>query len=202
MIGLFIGYIVCKGTLTFTDCTGRTRTYGDGGDPRVALRLTDRRTEYSLVLKLPLAAGEAYMDGRLVIERGSLDDFFELAAINYAHFGQHWLGRLTLLLSKQAHWIKQHNPIGQAQKNVAHHYDLSARLYDLFLDRDRQYSCAYFTHPENSLEQAQEDKKRHLAAKLLLDRPGTGPPGHWLGMGRARPLHGAGRRLRRDRGHP
>jgi cyclopropane-fatty-acyl-phospholipid synthase len=68
--------------------------------------------------------------------------------------------------------LKQFNPVGIAQKNVAHHYDLSSELYELFLDRDRQYSCAYFTHPDEDLETAQFNKKRHLASKLLLNRDG------------------------------
>jgi cyclopropane-fatty-acyl-phospholipid synthase len=67
--------------------------------------------------------------------------------------------------------LKQCNPISRARANVAHHYDLSDQLYDLFLDKDRQYSCAYFTSKDDSLEMAQENKKRRIAAKLLLDRP-------------------------------
>ena len=168
----FLRSIIRKGTLTLTDSQGRREQLGDGGSPRVAIRLPDRVSEARILGNLPLRAGEAYMEGKLALEQGSLDDFFRLAAINYENFQKHWLGRLTLLLSRQLQWLKQHNPVGRARRNVAHHYDLSNRLYDLFLDRDRQYSCAYFRQPESSLEQAQEDKKRHIAAKLLLDRPG------------------------------
>ena len=168
----FLRSIVLKGTLTLTDSQGRREQLGDGGSPRVSIRLPDRRAEARILGNLPLRAGEAYMEGELALEQGSLDDLLRLAAINYENFQRHWLGRLTLLLSRQLQWLKQHNPIGRARRNVAHHYDLSNRLYDLFLDRDRQYSCAYFRQPENTLERAQEDKKRHIAAKLLLDRPG------------------------------
>jgi cyclopropane-fatty-acyl-phospholipid synthase len=67
--------------------------------------------------------------------------------------------------------LKQYNPIDRARRNVAHHYDLSGELYDPFLDKDRQYSCAYFTNKDDDLETAEERKKRHLASKLPLDRP-------------------------------
>src|SRR3546814_19953014 len=82
------------------------------------------------------------------------------------------LVKLGFALGGHVRRLKQYNPIGKAQKNVAHHYDLSGQLYDLFLDADRQYSCAYFRSGEESLDQAQSDKKRHLAAQLLFDRPG------------------------------
>src|SRR3546814_12125765 len=82
------------------------------------------------------------------------------------------LVKLGFALGGHVRRLKQYNPIGKAQKNVAHHYDLSGQLYDLFLDADRQYSCAYFRSGAESLDQAQSDKKRHLAATLLFDRPG------------------------------
>ena len=93
--------------------------------------------------------------------------------------------------------IDQFNPAGRARRNVAHHYDLNGRLYSLFLDRDRQYSCAYFPRGDETLEEAQVAKKRHIAAKLMLDRPGPDGAGHRLRLGR----HGAdaGARLRRAR---
>lgn len=168
----FLRFIVREGTLTLTDSKGRKTQFGTGGAPRVAARLLGRGTELRLLANLPLAVGEAYMEGRLVLEQGRLEDLFRLVAINYPNFRRHWLGRLTRLLSRQTNWVKQHNPMDRARRNVAHHYDLSRELYDLFLDEDRQYSCAYYRQPGASLEQAQEDKKRHLAAKLLLDRPG------------------------------
>ena len=59
----------------------------------------------------------------------------------------------------------------RARRNAAHHYDLNGRLYSLFLDRDRQYSCAYFPRGDETIDEAQVAKKRHIAAKLLLDRP-------------------------------
>jgi cyclopropane-fatty-acyl-phospholipid synthase len=115
-----------------------------------------------------LLVGEAYMDGLLTIERGTLYEFYELIARNIgSHRIPFWLPVVERLGG-----CNRYNPIGRAQRNVAHHYNLSDRLYDSFLDQDRQYSCGYFETPDDSLETAQENKKRHIAAKLLLDRPG------------------------------
>jgi cyclopropane-fatty-acyl-phospholipid synthase len=109
------------------------------------------------------------MDGGLVVEQGTLYEFLEVVAKNFSAAGKPgWMAAVERLGTR----LGQHNPIGKAQKNVAHHYDLSDALYDIFLDRDRQYSCAYFTSPNEDLETAQENKKRHLAAKLLLDQKG------------------------------
>src|SRR5258706_13620322 len=95
--------------------------------------------------------------------------------------------------------ISQFNPAMRARKNVAHHYDLSAALYDLFLDADRQYSCAYFNQPRMTLEAAQAAKKRHIAAKLKLDAPGLSVldiGSGWGGPGRERARGGPANRLR------
>jgi cyclopropane-fatty-acyl-phospholipid synthase len=107
------------------------------------------------------------MDGLLTIEEGTLYDFLEVAARNYGNLQR---SALYKLINTVARRLKQYNPVHRARRNVAHHYDLSDQLYDLFLDRDRQYSCAYFTAESDSLEAAQENKKRHIASKLLLDR--------------------------------
>ncbi|CAN0320149.1 unnamed protein product, partial [Discosporangium mesarthrocarpum] len=152
------------------DAKGRKHQVGDGTPPRCTLRLTKSSLEYSLVLNPGLSVAEAYMAGDLLIEDGSLFDFMEVAAINYGHVENFPLVRLLRWIGIGSKKIKQYNPVGIAQKNVAHHYDLSTDLYELFLDSDRQYSCAYFTHPDEDLETAQVNKKRHLASKLLLDR--------------------------------
>ncbi len=160
--------IVRTGRLRLIDGAGRSHEYGNGAPPRCTVRLGARRLDYTLALNPELSIGEAYMDGLLTIEEGTLYDFLEIAARNYGNLERiAWLS----LLSRALRRLKQHNPIGRARRNVAHHYDLSARLYDLFLDEDRQYSCAYFTSQDDSLETAQESKKRHIAAKLLLDQP-------------------------------
>ncbi|MDH3738396.1 MAG: cyclopropane-fatty-acyl-phospholipid synthase family protein, partial [Alphaproteobacteria bacterium] len=125
-----------------------------------------------MLLNPQLAVGEAYMKGTLTIERGTLYDFLDLATQNLEYVKQHAFHKFTETVSRLFRRLQQHNPIGKAQRNVAHHYDLSDDLYDLFLDEDRQYSCAYFDTGTTDLEKAQINKKRHIAAKLLLDRRG------------------------------
>ncbi len=161
--------IVQVGSLRLIDGAGRTHRFGDGSAPRCTIRLAGRGQDYGLALNPALSVGEAYMDGTLTIEEGTLYDFLEIAARNYGNLERTaWFTLLNTLTRR----LRQYNPMGRARRNVAHHYDLSGKLYDLFLDRDRQYSCAYFTAEGDSLETAQENKKRHIASKLLLDRPG------------------------------
>jgi cyclopropane-fatty-acyl-phospholipid synthase len=160
--------IVRQGSLRLIDAQGGARLIGDGTPPRATVRLTKRSLDWTLALNPGLSVGEAYMDGTLIVEDGSLYGFLDVVAKNFNDAGKPgWMAALERLGTRLA----QHNPVGKAQKNVAHHYDLSDKLYDIFLDRDRQYSCAYFTAPDEMLETAQENKKRHLAAKLLLDQP-------------------------------
>jgi len=161
--------IVRVGSLRLIDGAGRAHELGDGSAPRCTIRLARRRLDYTLALNPALSVGEAYMDGTLTIEEGTLYDFLEIAARNYGNLERSaWF----MLLNTLTRRLRQHNPLRRARRNVAHHYDLSGKLYDLFLDRDRQYSCAYFTAETESLETAQENKKRHIAGKLLLGRPG------------------------------
>jgi cyclopropane-fatty-acyl-phospholipid synthase len=161
-----------KGTLIMIDHDGRAHAFGDGGEPTVKLRIHDRRFGWKMLRNPGLGVGEGFMDGDYTIDDGDIYDFLDLAGLNMGWGdGDHWLMRLASRTRRLMRRISQHNPIGKAQQNVAHHYDLNGTLYDLFLDRDRQYSCAYFYSPEDSIEQAQMQKKRHIAAKLLL-KPG------------------------------
>ncbi|WP_299626866.1 cyclopropane-fatty-acyl-phospholipid synthase family protein [Pelagibius sp.] len=164
--------VVERGNLRLIDAGGRTYDCGDGSGQRCTLRLNNRALEYKLVLNPPLYLAEAYMDGEITVEEGSLRGFIEMLARNYHVLENNRLVSLGFALARHTRHLKQYNPIGKAQQNVAHHYDLSGELYDLFLDDDRQYSCAYFRNGDESLEQAQADKKLHLAAKLYLNRPG------------------------------
>lgn len=160
--------IVRTGSLRLIDGRGKIHDCGDGTPPRCTIRLGARHLDYTLALNPELSIGEAYMNGLLTIEEGSLFDALEIVARNYGNFKQTaWFSLLSRIMSG----LKQYNPIDSARRNVAHHYDLSDELYDLFLDKDRQYSCAYFANKDDDLETAQERKKRHIASKLLLDRP-------------------------------
>ncbi len=163
--------VVQWGRLSIIDADGRRHEAGRDG-PEVSIRLHDRALHRRLTFNPFLSLGEAYMAGTLTVEQGSLYEFMDICAANSLHVFRSPLGRALTFGQTLLRHLHQYNPVPRAQANVAHHYDLSDRLYDLFLDRDRQYSCAYFTHPHADLEQAQADKKRHLAAKLLL-RPGV-----------------------------
>ena len=160
------------GRLTIVDAAGVRHVAGqvreDGAD--VTVRLRDRAAQRQLLLNPKLAFGELYMDGRLTIEDGTLYDFLDLLCSAVGAFEKDTvIGRISGVYGQVTRRIKQYNPVGKAQRNVAHHYDLSGELYDLFLDEDKQYSCAYFEDENDSLEEAQHNKKRHIAAKLLLE---------------------------------
>jgi cyclopropane-fatty-acyl-phospholipid synthase len=167
---VFVRRLVRSGRLTFTLPSGRTFTAGAGA-PDVAVRLTDPALPRRLCLAPELALGEAYMDGTLQIEGDRLHDLLGLLFSNASARGMPLWQRPVVALRDWLRWAQQFNPAGRAKANVAHHYDLSGRLYDLFLDEDKQYSCAYFTDPAMSLEAAQRAKKWHIAKKLLL-KPG------------------------------
>lgn len=162
------------GTCKVTDHRGRSVVLrGRREGPDVAVRLHDKLGIWKFIVDPELYAGEAYMDGTLTIEQGTLADFLAFAGLNvhfrYSHPSR--FDRLREWGSQQLDWFRHYNPVGIARRKVSYHYDLTGALFDMFLDSDRQYSCAYFRAADESLEQAQQNKKRHLAAKLLL-RPG------------------------------
>jgi cyclopropane-fatty-acyl-phospholipid synthase len=143
-----IDRIVVSGDLRLTDSKGRTRTFGDGSGTPVSARVTDARTEWSLILDPTAAIGEAYMDGRLVIERGTIYDFLETILSNIEH--RSWPRHLQALEAMRfiTRRVRQFNPVTRAKRNAAHHYDIDRSIYALFLDEDWQYSCAYFEHKD------------------------------------------------------
>jgi len=168
--------LIKQGELIVTDAGGKLYRYGEpypGRDP-VHVRFTDRSTPRKIVMAPSLGAGEAYMDGRLVMEQGDIHALLDLVTWNNRfelRSDKSNLEAKSRIFGDPFGWLRTYNQERRSKKNVAHHYDLSATLYDLFLDPDRQYSCAYFTDRDNSLEQAQVDKKAHIAAKLYL-KPG------------------------------
>lgn len=172
LLKIAVGSAFKTGNLTLVDPTGNRHAIGDGTGHPVVVRIKNQKTALKLAVHPDKYLGEAYMNDEIFIDPRSLYRLLELAAENIragmkgpeAHSLR---GRLFRILGRVAH----SNPIGKAQRNVAHHYDLSGELYDLFLDRDRQYSCAYFENQNATLEQAQLAKKRHLAAKLHM-KPG------------------------------
>jgi cyclopropane-fatty-acyl-phospholipid synthase len=157
-----------QGSLRLTTAHGTVIVLGDGTGTPLAARFTTTRAQWHLLFDPELALGETYMDGTFVMEQGSIAELLELAlSQEQASKPPRW-ARVQWLLRYLGRRLAQFNRPARARKNVAHHYDLDQRLYALFLDADRQYSCAYFEHPEQSLDDAQLAKKRHLAAKLLV----------------------------------
>ena len=172
LIGRLIDKLLKKGSVTIVDPGGTRSSHGPGGGKHLTVRLTDNRVGFEILKNPRLGFGEAYMDGRLIVEDGTILDLMELITGQNRWedsnnkrklFAKGRLGTIT-------RFFRPNKP-KRAKRNVSHHYDLSDELYDAFLDADRQYSCAYYTDPRNSLEQAQADKKAHIAAKLHL-QPG------------------------------
>ena len=165
----FLSRTIRFGNVEVQTADGSVSTYGDGNGPRLSVRFKDRAAERALMWDPSLALGELYMNGRLEVTQGDLYDLLELGACNLvAGAAPPWVAywdRARIAVRN----FHQRNDRFRAPRNIASHYDLDHRLYDLFLDADRQYSCAYFERPGQSLEEAQLAKKRHIAAKLLID---------------------------------
>ena len=156
------------GTLKVIDADGNLHVFSGEPGPNVTMRLTDRSLYRKLVFNPELHAGEAYMDGRMSFEDSTLRDFLTLFSLNRLSLGSYPLQKVLRAVSRRFKGLQQANPVGKAQQNVAHHYDLGNDFYRLFLDDGLQYSCAYFLEDDETLEQAQHNKRRLLAAKLNL----------------------------------
>ena len=183
LLRYFFGQYIRRGVLTVTTASGVRFTCGDGSGRPVAVRIKTVRAERQILLDPELHLGEAYMDGTFLVENGSIADALAIL-MDQPEMLPGWAKPQWLIRYLGRH-IWQFNPRGRSRRNVAHHYDLDGRLYSLFLDADKQYSCAYFETPDATLDDAQLAKKRHLAAKLVV-RPrqrvldiGSG----WGGMG-------------------
>jgi cyclopropane-fatty-acyl-phospholipid synthase len=163
--------IIRIGRLTLIDAAGRRHVFGPGSGPTASIRLHDPALHRKLLTRPRLCVPEAYMDGTLTIEEGSLYDLIDVLTANDAALDESLPMQLATAGKRLVRRIYQYNPVVRSRRNVAHHYDLSDQLYELFLDRDRQYSCAYFRSPNDDIDTAQQNKKRHIAAKLLL-QPG------------------------------
>jgi cyclopropane-fatty-acyl-phospholipid synthase len=169
LLDALIARTIKRGSLTLIGADGDRRTHGDGAPPMVAMRISDPSYYAKILVNPELTVGEAYMDGVLTFDEGSLAEFLALFHRNARNLrsapGRVQIGAVIRKLRR----FQQFNPIGKAQENVAHHYDISNDFYRLFLDEDLQYSCAYFEHDGQSLEDAQRAKLRHIAAKLRIE---------------------------------
>ncbi|MGV2107641.1 class I SAM-dependent methyltransferase [Agrobacterium vitis] len=164
--------IIRKGTLEVIGADGQMQRFGDGSGSPITIHFFDDEAEDEIYRDAQLKLGEIYMQGRMAFEKGDIYDLLALVKTNTLvsdlTFPMLWRGLLRVAAAK----VRGALPVNRNQRNVAHHYDLSAKLFDLFLDEDWQYSCAYFNPPGISLEEAQLAKKRHIAAKLMAE------PGH------------------------
>jgi cyclopropane-fatty-acyl-phospholipid synthase len=160
--------LIRAGNLRVTTAGGSAFTFGDGTGKPVAIRFTTRAAERGVLTDPELRFGEACMDGGIIVEQGSIADVLAIV-LGQCRDGRPptWarMQRFARFLYRR---LTQFNLRPRARRNVAHHYDLDGQLYALFLDADRQYSCAYFENGDQSLDDAQLAKKRHLAAKLLV----------------------------------
>ena len=173
LIDRFLARAVKRGRLTVIHADGRRAVLG-AADPDirdVTIRFADRAAERRILADPGLGAGEMFMAGRLLVEQGDIWDMVRLfkASNAWEHGGGLNAGGVSRAVGAVKYRLDRFNSARRSRRNVAHHYDLRADFYRLFLDEDLQYSCAYFTDPANTLERAQEDKKAHIAAKLLLD---------------------------------
>jgi cyclopropane-fatty-acyl-phospholipid synthase len=171
LIGRLIDKLLAKGSITLFTPGKPPHTYGPGGGKHLNVRFTDRKVAFDILKNPRLGVGEAYMDGRLVVEDGTILDLLRLivGANPWEGGGEGRRSYTRGKLSRATRLLRSNN-LKRARKNVAHHYDLRDELYELFLDADKQYSCAYWTDPDHeTLEQAQLDKKAHIAAKLALE---------------------------------
>ncbi|HEY1605667.1 MAG TPA: cyclopropane-fatty-acyl-phospholipid synthase family protein [Allosphingosinicella sp.] len=169
LLDRMLNLVIRNGPLTIVS-GGKKRSFGLPSErlKPVTIHLSGRGTEGRILRNPALGIGEAYMDGRLTIENGDIRDLAELIAFNLAWeednalHAQRWRPHRAAALWDTWNWKRR------SRRNVAHHYDLSTDFFRLFLDSDLQYSCAYFTGPDASLDQAQAAKKAHIAAKLRL----------------------------------
>ena len=164
---------IVTGRLTVDWPDGSSTVYQGQPGSQARVRLRDTRTVRRIATDPGMAIGEAYTDGTLAPVGCDIHAVLDLLLGNImAETSSQWILHLRAALGAIDRRLARYNPAPEARRNVAHHYDLSERLYSLFLDRDRQYSCGYFERGDETLEEAQSAKKRHVAAKLLLDRPG------------------------------
>jgi cyclopropane-fatty-acyl-phospholipid synthase len=161
--------VVRVGTLKVIDASGKKQTFSGAAGPCVTIRLHDPSLHRKLYLNPDLYVGEAWMDGTLTIEEGTLREFANIITANLKFAVDDPVFALYERASRVARRWQQYNPLNRSRANVSHHYDLPDWLYDIFLDRNQQYSCAYFKSPQDDLETAQVNKQNHLAAKLLLE---------------------------------
>jgi cyclopropane-fatty-acyl-phospholipid synthase len=170
LLDRFFTTLVRTGPLTVIDAGGRARRFGAPGPVKpVTIRLANRRTEGAILRNPALGFGEAWMNGRLTIEGGDVRDLADLIGFNIRWEKENPVRARLWRRARIGAALDAWNWRRRSRRNVAHHYDLSDRLFELFLDAQRQYSCAWFADPDASLDEAQAAKMARVAAKLRLE---------------------------------
>ncbi len=169
IIDSFLQKIIKKGHLIWVKSNGTELEFGDKSGTFIKMKTTNTFSEIKMMMNPSLHLGESYMNGSLILEEGNIHDLLKLIFVNSGSNADHWAIKIDKVIRTIRNKIVSGNYIIKSKKNVAHHYDLSDKLYELFLDKDRQYSCAYFNSPNDTLEQAQMNKKELIAKKLLLE---------------------------------
>ena len=168
LLRYFLQQFIRRGAMDFTTASGAKFSCGDGTGEPVSVRFLTAEAERRVLLNPELALGEVYMEGTFVVENGTIADALAIL-MDQPDIVPRW-ARLQWWLRYPVRHFRQFNPRSRSKDNVTHHYDLDGRLYSLFLDADKQYSCGYFESPDATLDDAQLAKKRHLAAKLVIER--------------------------------
>ena len=169
LLSMIMRRVIRQGHLVIVSANGVTHRFGERDKPPITIKLHDKRVATEIALHPQLKFGEAFMDGRFTIENGArIADLLDLLQSNLGLGigGGHiaWLAKATNVMTRAF----KRNSHRASKSNVAHHYDLSGKLYDLFLDSDKQYSCAFYETPDDTLETAQTNKKKRIAVKLAL----------------------------------
>ena len=171
MVNLF-ERLIRVGTLTVIDADGQTHVFGGAEGPTATMRLHDKALHKSIFRKPQLAVGEAYMDGTLTVEEGTLYDLLDSLGRIRGDIVRNRMPANSEAISAMFRRAQQDNTVEASQRNSDYHYHLSDELFELFLDKELQYTCGYYISSDDSLEAAQLNKMRHLAAKLLIE-PGA-----------------------------
>ena len=168
MVFSILKKIKFNGSLEIIDHNGNTHKYGEGACFS-KIRLKNKSIERRILTNPSLSLGEGYMEGDLIIEKGTLDDFLKIITSSYDDFlNRNFFFKIYEKTSSLLRLFQQLNETINSKLNVSHHYDLNEKLYKLFLDKDMQYSCAYFHNTNINLDQAQLDKKKHIIQKLQI----------------------------------
>ena len=164
----FLNKIFKNGGFILTDANSKEYLIGKPGKNPIKIKIFDKKLHYKLLIHPDLYFGEAYMNGELKIENGTLTDFLDLALMNIGRDELNFFSNIINKIRGSYRYLTNFNFIKKSKMNISHHYDISDDLYDLFLDPKRQYSCAYFKNENESLETAQNNKIHHIIKKLNI----------------------------------